>query len=78
LAGEIVDFEAASSSADHAMVTAEPFDPILMRAGGPDGLGQQGFHGPPQHAAPVHRETPTPHHDTHQDETVTPVHDLDL
>jgi hypothetical protein len=78
LAGEIVDFEAMSYSADHAMLTAEPFDPILMRAGGPDGLEHQDFHGSPEHADAGHREKPMPQQDTHQDETVTPVHDLDL
>ena len=78
LADEIVDFESMSSSADHATLMAEPFDPILMRAGGPDGLEQHGFPGPAQPVDPGHREKLTPHHETDQDETVTTAHDLDL
>ena len=80
MADDIVDLEAISAGgADHAAVTTEPFDPILMRAGGPDGLGAQDVHGPsPRSTDPGHLDRPTPDHDNHQDEMITPVHDLDI
>jgi hypothetical protein len=80
MADDIVDLEAISSAgADHAAMTTEPFDPILMRAGAPDGLSEHDFDGsPPQHADMGHVDRTTPDHDNQQDETITPVHDLDI
>jgi hypothetical protein len=78
MADEIVDFEAMrSGDADHAAWSAEPFDPVLMGTGGPDGLGQFGFGGLLQDAEPNHFEKPTPHHDDHEDDPVVSIHDLD-
>ena len=80
MADDIVDLEAISSAgADYAVMTTEPFDPILTGAGGPDALGQHDFHGPlPQSPDLPRLDQATPDHDNHQDETITPVHDLDI
>jgi hypothetical protein len=77
MADDIVDFEAMSFGGDHAALSAEPFDPILMGGGGPSGPDRHGY-GPQQDLDPDHGNSPTPHRDGRDEEPMTPVHDLDL
>ena len=80
MADDIVDLEGISyDGADHPKLTVEPFDPILMRVGGPDGLGAQDpCDASRQNADPGHLDTPTPDPDNHPDEAITSAHDLDI
>jgi hypothetical protein len=66
-----------SFGGNHAALSAEPFDPILMGGGGPSGPDRHGY-GPQQDLDPDLGNSPTPHRDGRDEEPMTPVHDLDL